>query len=480
MKIAMAATESAPFIKVGGLGDVMGALPKELVELGHEVMVLLPKYNLIPEKYEEEFSFNREIEIPFKYDKKKCGIFEYHLDGVRYIFLENDAYFKRERVYGHTDDAQRYAFFNRAVLRVMEELDFKADILHVHDWHAAMLPFLVREDEQFKKFNEDVKTMLTIHNLLYQGPYSKETFLSNYEMDAKYFDEGKVEWNGKFNMLKTGLLYADCITTVSPTYRDEILTEQFGEDLHPFLQEREADFIGILNGIDTLAYNPATDLMIAKEYDHTSMEEKAANKRALQKKFELPVRGDIPLLVMVSRLSKQKGVDVLIETLPKLLEDSDVQFLLLGTGEEKNEQFFRQLAEDYPEKVGIYIGFDEALAHLIYAGADIFLMPSHFEPCGLSQLISMRYGTVPVANKTGGLQDTIEEYDESKHTGTGFLSDFSQGESFAAALGRALQLYLKPEHWEMIKQNGMIGDYSWAHSAKEYAKEYERMARGRG
>ncbi|PSL40378.1 starch synthase [Planomicrobium soli] len=478
MRIVMAAAECAPFVKVGGLGDVMGALPKELVELGHEVMVILPKYNLIPEKYEEEFSFVKEIEIPFKYDKKKCGIFEYVQNGVRFIFLEHDNYFKRERVYGHTDDAERYAFFNRAALAVMQVLDFKADILHVHDWHAAMMPFLVREDEQFREFNENIKTMLTIHNLFYQGPYSKEVFLSNYEMDERYFDEGIVEWNGKFNMMKAGLLYADCITTVSPTYRDEVLTEKYGEKLHPLLQELEAKFIGIINGIDTLAYNPATDLMIEKEYDHTSMEEKAANKRALQKKFELPVRGDIPLLTMVSRLSKQKGIDVLMETLPEVIEKFDVQFMLLGTGEEKNERFFRQLAEDYPEKVGIYIGFDEALAHLMYAGADIFLMPSHFEPCGLSQLISMRYGTVPVANKTGGLKDTIEEYDENSHSGTGFLSDFSQEESFSGALERALSLYSKPEHWEKIKQNGMAGDYSWAHSAKEYAEEYERIARG--
>ncbi|MDN7243173.1 glycogen synthase GlgA [Planococcus sp. N028] len=478
MKIVMAATESAPFVKVGGLGDVMGALPKELVELGHEVMVLLPKYNLIPEKYEEEFSFNREIEFLFKYDKKKCGIYDYELNGVRYVFLEHDAYFKRDRVYGHTDDAERYAFFNRAALLVMQELNFKADILHVHDWHAAMLPFLVREDEQYKKFNEQIKTMLTIHNLFYQGPYSREVFLSNYEMDERYFDEGMVEWNGKFNMMKTGLLYADLITTVSPSYRDEILTEKYGENLHPLLQERQADFIGIVNGIDTAAYNPASDLMIEKEYDHTSMEEKAANKRALQKKFELPVRGDIPLLTMVSRLSRQKGIDVLMETLPEILGKSDVQFLLLGTGEEKNEQFFRKLAEDYPKKVGIYIGFDEALAHLMYAGADIFLMPSHFEPCGLSQMVSMRYGTIPVANKTGGLKDTIEEYNENNRTGTGFLSDFSQGEPFSEALQRALSLYSKPEHWETIKHNGMTSDFSWAHSAKEYAKEYERIVRG--
>ncbi|MGI2328669.1 glycogen synthase GlgA [Planococcus sp. YIM B11945] len=478
MKIVMAAVECAPFVKVGGLADVIGALPKELVKLGHEVAVMLPKYSLIPEKYEEDFELIGEVEIFFKHETKTCSIFEYQLDGVRYFFLGNDGYYNRDRVYWHTDDAERYAFFSRAVLAIMQKLELAPDILHVHDWHAAMLPFLVREDPQYQTLSENLKTMVTIHNLQYQGPYSREMFLSSFEMDERYFDEGTVEWNGKFNMLKTGILYADRVTTVSPTYRDEILTEQYGEKLHPLLQEKQADLIGILNGIDTAAYNPATDLLIEREYDHTSIEEKAANKRAIQEKFELPERGDIPMLTMVSRLSSQKGIDVLMETLPDVLEKEELQFVLLGSGEEKNEQFFRDLAINYPEKVAIYLGFDEALAHLLYAGADIFLMPSHFEPCGLSQLISLRYGTVPVANKTGGLKDTIEEYDENRRAGTGFLSDFAQGESFIAALQRALALYQKTEHWGAIKQNGMTGDYSWAHSAKEYAKEYERLVRG--
>ena len=294
-------------------------------------------------------------------------------------------------------------------------------------------------------------------------------------MDERYYDEGMVEWRGDFNALKTGIFYADKVTTVSPTYRDEILTDFYGEKLNNLLQEKEQDLVGILNGIDTEVYNPATDLSIEREFDAMSLEGKQVNKRAIQLKAGLPERGDVPLLTMISRLAGQKGVDVLQEVLPALLKEEDVQFVLLGSGEEKYEQFFRELAADFPDKVYIHIGFDESFAHLLYAGADIFLMPSHFEPCGLSQLISMRYGTVPVANKTGGLKDTVVEYDENLKTGNGFLSDFSQNRPFDAALNRALTFYKQAEHWEAIKKNGMEGNYSWSRSAAEYAKLYERI-----
>ncbi|MBF6633012.1 MAG: glycogen synthase [Planococcus sp. (in: Bacteria)] len=474
MKIIMAAAECAPFAKAGGLADVMGALPKELSRLGHEIMVVIPKYSLIAEEYTAEFVLKESVEFSFKGQQKTFGVFQYDQAGVEFLFVENDSYFKRDQIYGQPDDAERYAFFNRAVLEIVQREQQPPDLIHVHDWHTATIPFLLKEDPRYASV-QAVKTILTIHNLQFQGKLSKQTFLENFEMDERYFDEGAVSWEGDFNALKTGISYVDKVTTVSPTYRNEILTEFYGEKLHTFLQEKEQDLIGILNGIDTEVYNPATDLAIEREFDVMNLEEKQVNKRAVQLKAGLPERGDVPLLTMISRLAGQKGIDVLQEVLPALLAEQEVQFVLLGSGEEKYEQFFKGLAADFPTKVYVHVGFDEAFAHLLYAGADIFLMPSHFEPCGLSQLISMRYGTVPVANKTGGLKDTVIEYDESLKSGNGFLSDFQQDKPYDVALNRCLAFYQQPEHWEAIKKNGMEGDYSWSRSAAEYAKLYERL-----
>lgn len=476
MKIVMAAAECVPFVKAGGLADVMGALPKALVEIGCEVTVVLPKYSLIPQEYQKEFTLGEEVEVPFKGQNHRCRTFSYELQGVDYIFIENDFYFDRDLIYRQPDDHTRFAFFSRAVLAAVETLRAQTDILHLHDWHTALIPFLMEKDPRYAAINSKVKTILTIHNLQFQGNAPKSVLTEEYEMDGAYYEDGTAEWKGYFNILKTGILFADQVTTVSPSYRDEILTARYGEGLEALLQEKGESLVGILNGLDTEFYNPATDMAIEMEYDETSMERKAVNKRAAQKRFSLPVRGDIPLLAVVSRLTKQKGMDVLQELLPKLLKEKDVQFILLGSGDEKVAQFFKSLAADFPEKAATYIGFDEDLAHLLYAGADIFLMPSHFEPCGLSQLISMRYGTVPVANKTGGLKDTVVEYDARAQTGNGFLSDFSANESFERALERALALYQNPEHWEIIKRNGMQRDSSWKRSAEIYAEAYNAIA----
>lgn len=480
MRIAMAAAECAPFVKTGGLADVMGALPKALAELGHEVMVILPKYTLISAEQEKEFQFKGDLEVPFKGQREIYPIFEYWMNGVQFVFVENDAFYGRDQIYSQPDDAERFAFFSRAVLAVMEAETEAFDILHVQDWHTAMLPLLLKEDERYATLHSKTKTVLTIHNLQFQGYYPKETATQEFELAERYFDDGLIEWRGNFNMLKTGILYADLVTTVSPSYRDEILTESYGENLQTLLQERAEDLIGILNGVDTVSYNPAADLMIEMPYDQTTMERKAVNKRAVQLRFNLPERGDIPLMTMVSRLAGQKGIDVLEETLPNILKTQDVQVVLLGSGEEKYEQFFRQLAEEFPDKIAVHIGFDEELAHLLYAGADIFLMPSHFEPCGLSQLVSMIYGTVPVVNKTGGLKDTVVEYDVVLRSGNGFLSDFTEQESFEDALKRALKMYHQGEHWEIIKRNGMDGDYSWSRSAGEYSRLYEKLVNKQG
>lgn len=479
MKILMAASECAPFAKTGGLADVIGALPKELAEHGHDVTVFMPKYGLIPEQYTRKFKFLEKVKVPFSGNQQICGVFEYLHENVRFLFLANEEYYGKPQIYSDSDDGKRFGFFNLAVLTVMKEMDLGADIIHVHDWHAAVIPFLLKEDNRFKALGKSCKSVLTIHNLQFQGAFKKEVFTANFGVEAGGFDAASIEWNGNFNMLKTGILYADKVTTVSPSYRDEILTAQYGEGLEPVLQEREADLIGILNGLDTESYNPATDLTIEMEFDGTSIENKAVNKRSAQSLMGLPVKGDIPLTVMISRLAGQKGIDILEETLPALLEDNELQFILLGSGEEKFEKFFLALKDQFPEKVAVHIGFEENLAHQLYAGADIFLMPSHFEPCGLSQLISMQYGTVPVANRTGGLKDTVFEYDRSTGKGNGFLSDFSRDSNFGDAVVRALTLYRDSEHWNTIKQNGIQADYSWKPSAKAYEELYHNLVKGR-
>lgn len=476
MNIIMAAAECVPFIKAGGLADVMGSLPKALVKLGHEVKVVLPKYDRIPAEYEANFTEGKALEVPFDGGKKLCKTYGLVLEGAEYVFVENEALFSRGTIYGEPDDHTRFAFLSRAVLAVAEAQEEQVDILHAHDWHTAIIPFLLKEDSRYASLRAHLKTVLTIHNLQFQGNFPKEVFIEDFGMDGSFYEDGKVSWKGHFNHLKTGIIYADQVTTVSPAYRDEILTAQYGEGLEPLLQEKGDNLIGILNGLDTEFYNPATDLVIEMEYDHTTLERKAVNKRAIQKEFGLAERGDIPLLVMVSRLTDQKGVDVLQDLLPGLMQAKDLQFVLLGSGRAHYEEFFKKLSTRFPEKVKVHIGFDEDLAHLLYAGGDIFLMPSHFEPCGLSQLISMRYGTIPVANKTGGLKDTVIEYDPVLRSGNGFLSDFSEQQPFGEALGRALSLYQQEGHWETIKQNCMQGDYSWTRSAEDYAEVYGKIA----
>ncbi|RLJ86283.1 glycogen synthase GlgA [Planococcus citreus] len=473
MKIVMAAAECAPFAKAGGLADVIGALPQELARLGHEVQVIIPKYSLIHERYQQQFQKTEEHSLEFKGEEKNYAMYELNVHGVRFLFLENDSYFERDSIYG-PDDAERYAFFSRAVLDFLTRSDTAPDVLHVHDWHTAVLPFLLKEDPQYQQLSGRVKTVLTIHNIQFQGNFPKEVFLEQYRMDEKFYENGQVAWLENFNSLKTGMLYADKLTTVSPNYRDEILTEAYGEHLENLLIERQADLHGILNGIDTEAYNPKTDEHITQTFSAEDLQGKQANKRAIQKRCGLPEQPDIPLLTMVSRLSGQKGIDVLEQSLPEFLE-GDVQFVLLGSGETHFEEFFQRLEVDYAGKVSVHLGFDEAFAHQLYAGADIFLMPSHFEPCGLSQLISMRYGTVPVANRTGGLRDTVDEYNEDDKTGTGFLSDFKAGIHFDEASSRALSFYDKPDHWNALIHNGMARDSSWSRSAKEYEKLYTSL-----
>lgn len=476
MKIIMAAAECVPFAKTGGLADVMGALPIQLADYGHEVTVMMPKYSLIPEQYAKEFALLEEISIPFSGGQKECAIYQYTNKNVRYLFLGNQEFYERSQIYSQEDDGERFGFFNVAVLTVMEKLELAADIVHVHDWHAAMIPFLLKEDDRFKTLGKDIKTVLTIHNLQFQGKFTKNVLTEGFGLDYALLDGKGNDATANYNMLKTGIVYADRITTVSPAYRDEIITAHYGEGLESVLQQRQEDLVGILNGLDTVTYNPATDLAIEMEFDHTSIEGKAVNKRSAQTLMGLPVKGDIPLAVMISRLAGQKGIDILTDTLPDLLASNDMQFILLGSGEEKFEEFFQKLSRQFPEKVSVHIGFDENLAHQLYAGADIFLMPSHFEPCGLSQLISMRYGTIPVVNRTGGLKDTVTEYDRHTKTGNGFLSDFKQGSSFDDAVKRALALYQETGHWEAIKQNGMAADYSWDPSARAYERLYQELS----
>lgn len=470
MKITMAASECIPFAKTGGLADVIGALPKELAASGNEVTVFLPFYSVILEDLQLLMKEEQSVTFDFAGQAQTSRIFQYEDAGVTYLFIDKPEYFGRDQLYSQEDDGERFAFFCRAVLERLLLDEEQPEVLHVHDWHTGLIPFLLTEDPRYTVLRSATKTLLTIHNLQFQGAADK-TVVSG----ALGMDEGKTLWRGNFNALKTGIAYADVISTVSPSYRDEILTERYGEGLESLLQERADDLIGIVNGIDTTFYHPALDKAVERQYDLTTIEQKVVNKRAVQQRFGLPEKGEVPLLVMISRLSGQKGIDVLQAELPELLANEEIQFVLIGSGEEKYEHFFEELTKQFPDRAASLIGFDEKVAHLVYAGADIFLMPSHFEPCGLSQLISMQYGTVPVVNRTGGLKDTVIEYDTYLRSGNGFLSDFEKGESYLDAVRRALQLYEQPEEWLTIKQNGMRGDYSWTSSAQKYEETYRKM-----
>lgn len=475
MKILYVAAEAVPFAKTGGLADVAGSLPKALKADGVDVRVIMPKFGKIPEAYRNAMEHVYDGELPVAWRKKYVGLDKYELDGVTYYFVDNEEYFNREGFYGYDDDAERFSFFSRAVLDLLPAMDFWPDVIHTNDWHAGLVNVFLKLEHMGDARYERIKTVYTIHNLKYQGVFPKDVMPDVLGLDWKYFNNGDLEFYDAVNFMKGGIIYADAITTVSKTYAKEIQYPYFGEHLDGLLRSREQDLSGIVNGIDYSVYNPRTDKYIFETYDEESLDRKLNNKIALQKSLGLPERRNVPLIAIVSRLVEPKGMDLVVRMMDEILQHEDIQLVVLGTGEKRYEDWFKGLAWRYPKKVSVNIYFSNELAQRIYAGADIFLMPSNYEPCGIGQLIALRYGTIPVVRQTGGLKDTVQQYNKYTQEGNGFVFENYNAHEMMYALKRALSFYGSYEIWHKIQFNAVQADYSWKRSAKEYEALYERL-----
>lgn len=475
-KILFASFEATPFSKTGGLGDVAGSLPAHINSSKFDVRVVLPKLSVIPEKYRNKMKPLTNFSVPLAWRNEYCGIEELKLGGVHYYFLDNEHYFKRDKVYGEFDDGERVAFFSKAVLESILHLpDFFPNIIHCNDWHTALIPVFLHEQYRSIKGFDSIKTVFTVHNLKFQGQFS-DFVIGDVCGLMGTPAEGQLRIdNDSANYMQGALKYTDRITTVSPTYANEICTEYFGEGLDWLFAERRDRLSGILNGIDTKSINPESDPALPFNFSIEDMKGKAKCKEALQKELGLEVNADIPLFAVISRLTEQKGMDLITYNLP-MFESGKMQLAVLGTGDREFEEAFSYYAKKNPKYVAAKLEFNEALSRRIYAGSDIFLMPSRFEPCGLSQLMAMRYGSVPVVRETGGLKDTVIPYNKYTGEGTGFSFANYNAHELKKQIEDACDLYLNDKkHWDKLKQNAMSRDYSWTVSAKEYRKLYKEL-----
>ncbi|MDR0883233.1 MAG: glycogen synthase GlgA [Oscillospiraceae bacterium] len=473
MKILFVSPEAQPFISTGGLAEVAGSLPKALRKKRVGVRVVLPLYQDIPDALRDNMRFVTNITVPVAWRRQYCGIFEAKVDGVIYYLLDNEYYFKRPGAYGYYDDAERFAFFSRAALEILPHIDFKPNVIHANDWQTALVPVYYSTLFATKPGYENIKTVFTLHNMQYQGEYGHELLGEVIGLPPK--DHKLVEFGENVNLLKGGIECADAVTTVSPSYAQEILDPWFSHGLDPLLRAREWKLSGILNGIDTEVYDPTRDPLIAAQFSAAQPQGKAACKAALQEEYGLPVDAAVPLLSMVTRLTGHKGLDLLRPILYDFLRESGAQFVVLGSGEWEYEQFFKQVQQDFPQQFGLYLGFNAGLSHRIYAGSDLFLMPSRAEPCGLSQMIALRYGTVPIVRAVGGLRDSIQ--DAGDGAGNGFTFQSYNAHDMRGALDRALAVYAQPEAWQALQQRGMACDFSWNVSALEYLRLYKAISK---
>ncbi len=470
MKVLFASSEAYPFAMSGGLADVAGALPKALRRRLVGCRVVMPLYGSIKEELKEKMTFICSITVPVSWRRQYCGIFEAHIDGVIYYLIDNQYYFKRDGLYGHYDDAERFAFFSRAVLEIIPHIGFKPDIIHCNDWQTGMVPVYLNEFYRSDPIYSDIKTVFTIHNIQYQGKYGHELYSD--VLGLPEGREGIVEYDNCVNLMKGAIQCADKITTVSPTYSREILEPYYSHGLDNILSQFTFKLTGIVNGIDYDVYNPETDEMIYKNFTVDDMSGKAYNKKCLQKDLGLPQRSDVPVIGMVTRLVKHKGIDLVKCVFEELLK-ADLQFVILGSGEWEFETFFHEMAGRYPDKVGLKLGFDTNLAHKIYAGSDMFLMPSNSEPCGLAQLVALRYGTIPIVRETGGLNDTIK--DSGNGEGNGFTFANYNAHDMQNTVWRALAGYADKNGWAILRKRAMECDNSWSSSANKYIRLYKEI-----
>ena len=475
MQIVFASAECAPFVKTGGLGDVAGSLPAALVRAGAEVIVMVPKYATIKEEYKAQMEHFADFYVSLGWRNEYCGLEKLEHDGVTYMFVDNERYFARDYPYGFFDDGERFAFFSKAITESLQHLPegFECDILHCNDWQTALAPVFLREFYQGLPLYDRVKTVFSIHNVAFQGQFS-DTVMEDI-LGVAHIPAAATQLRCdacSINYMLGALHYADAITTVSPTYAGEIQTPEFGEGLDGVLRERSYALQGILNGIDVAAFDPATDKRIAANYTVDDRSGKAVCKAKLQEELGLEVRDDRPLMVMVTRLTRQKGLDLVMYALDRILSGG-VQVAVLGTGDRDYEDGLRYFQDKYPGTMAARIEFDPALSQRMYAAADMFLMPSKFEPCGLSQIIAMRYGTLPIVRETGGLKDTVIPYNEFTGEGTGFSFTNFNGDEMGDAVFRAARLFWdNREAWNQLVTQAMSQDFSWTRSADKYLDLY--------
>ncbi|QOY33768.1 glycogen synthase GlgA [Anaerobacillus isosaccharinicus] len=474
MKVLFVATECTPFIKTGGLADVIGALPKELKKEGVDVRVVLPKYDAINTSFQEEMNLVYTGTAPVGWRNQYVGVEMLVKDEITFYFIDNEYYFKRVGLYGFYDDAERFAYFNRAILEMLPQIDFQPDIIHCHDWQAALIPLFLKTHYCENLFYQEVKTMFTIHNLMYQGIFPKEVLSELLSLGDEHF-EG-VEFDGCVNFLKSALVHADLLTTVSETYAREIQNPYYGEKLDGLLRNRCNDLHGIVNGLDYKEYDPMNDPNLSFPY-RSARGKKQKNKLELQRQLGLPEREDVPMLAIVTRLVEQKGLDLITHFLDELVQE-DVQVIILGTGDDVYEQFFHQAALRYPEKVSTHITFNEGFARRIYAASDLFLMPSRFEPCGIGQLIALRYASVPIVRETGGLVDTVTPFNKETLQGNGFSFTSYNAHDFLFTIRLALTIYQDATLWSALMKNMTKSDNSWNRSARQYVDLYHSIAGG--
>ena len=471
MKVCFIAAEAAPFVKVGGLGDVIGSLPKSLRELGVDARVILPLYSSIErERFGLKYKAYQFVDLGWRHSY--CGIFETEVDGVPCYFVDNEQYFNRDSIYGQIDDGERFAFFSKAALEILPALDFKPDVVNVNDWHTALsviyLDVLKSREAEFYK---DMKSVLSIHNIEFQGKFNPYEMGNLFGLENKYFDA--LIYNGDLNLLKGAIQLADRVNTVSETYAREILDPYFSYGLDKILNVEQGKLRGILNGIDVDKFNPKTDPMIPVNYDLKTFEDKVQNKLAFQKEMDLEVNADIPLIGMVTRLTHQKGIDLILQASEDILR-TGAQLVILGTGDAHYESALRSLEHYRHDRVRSILLFSNEMSATIYAASDLFLMPSKTEPCGLSQLISMRYGTVPVIHRVGGLRDTVIPFTGVE--GNGFTFESFQAGDMMDAIYRAVTcFYQSPDEWKQIIKNNLQKDVSWEQSAKKYLDLYHEV-----
>lgn len=475
MRIYYVSSEAAPFIKTGGLADVAGSLPKALAEKGHEIAVVIPFYSAINNDWRNKMTYVKNTYVQLAWRNQYCGIFKLKLDGITYYFLDNEYYFSRYQIYGEYDDAERFAFFSKAALQLLGEMNWRPDIIQANDWQTALVPVYYTLEFRHSPFFAGIKTVFTIHNIQYQGQYGREIDEYVLGIDDAHFRSGFLEQNGDVNFMKAAIITADQVTTVSPTYAKEIQTEYYGHGLDSILRANSGKLRGILNGIDTELYNPETDRNIFKNYGPSNLQNKLQNKQELLKFCRLEGDTETPVISIISRFVSHKGLDLVRAVLYDLLQD-DIRLIVLGKGEWQYEQLFLEAKKQFPAKISTNIMFSGDMANKIYAGADMLLMPSKSEPCGLAQMIAMRYGTIPIVRETGGLKDTVRAYVDYTGVGNGFTFASYNAHDMLHVIREAVKVFrYDKKGWENLMMKGLTSDFSWNHSAEQYLQMYESL-----